>query len=61
MPPTAVLGGLLVIVSFAMSHAVVGIPRTEWTEPVLLWIAIGMPTGSGKSPLFNSLWAKFFP
>ena len=40
-----------------MSHAVVGIPRTEWTEPVLLWIAIGMPTGSGKSPLFKYLLA----
>ena len=28
---------------------------TEWVEPVLLWVSIGMPTGSGKSPLFKYL------
>ena len=55
MPPTAVLGGLLIVVAFAMSHACVSIPGTEWVEPVLLWISIGMPTGSGKSPLFKYL------
>ena len=55
MPPTAVLGGLLIIISFAMSHACVTVPGTEWVEPILLWISIGMPTGSGKSPLFKYL------
>ena len=57
MPPTAVLGGLLIIISFAMSHACVSISGTEWIKPVLLWISIGMPTGSGKSPLFKYLLA----
>ena len=55
MPPTAVLGGLLIVVAFAMSHACVSVPGTEWVEPVLLWVSIGMPTGSVKSPLFKYL------
>lgn len=37
MPPTAVLGGLLII-SFAMSHACITVPGTEWVEPILLWV-----------------------
>ena len=57
MPPTAVLGGLLIIISFAMSHACVSMSGTEWIEPVLLWISIGMPTGIGISPLFKYLLA----
>ncbi len=55
MPPTAVLGGLLIDVAFAVSHATVNVPGTEWAEPVVLWMSIGMPTGSGKSPLFKYL------
>ena len=43
------------MVAFAMSHACVSVPGTEWVEPVLLWVSIGMPTGSGKSPLFKYL------
>lgn len=38
-----------------MSHAVVQVEGTEWVEPVLLWIAICMPTGSGKSALCKFL------
>ena len=55
MPPTAVLCGLLVVTAFCLSHASVSVPGTEWTEPILLWISIGMPTGSGKSPLYKFL------
>ena len=55
MPPTAVLGGLVIIISFALSHASVSVPGTQWIEPVIVWISIGMPTGSGKSPLFKYL------
>lgn len=38
-----------------MSHSVVKVPGTVWVEPVILWIAISMPTGSGKTPLFAFL------
>ena len=55
MPPTAVLTGLLIVAAFCISHASVSIPHTEWTEPILLWVSIGMPTGSGKSPLYKFL------
>ena len=55
MPPLAVLAGLLLIVGFAMSHSVVEIEGTGWVEPVLLWISICMPTGSGKSSLCKYL------
>ena len=55
MPPTAVLSGLLVVTAFCLSHASISVPGTEWVEPVLLWISIGMPTGSGKSPLYKFL------
>ena len=43
------------MVAFSMSHACVSVPGTEWVEPVLFWVSIGMPTGSGKSPLFKYL------
>ena len=59
MPPVAVLAGLLMIISFSMSHSCVVVEGTDWLvvegtdwlEPVMLWIAICMPTGSGKSSL----------
>ena len=38
-----------------MSHSVVQVEGTECVEPVLLWIAICMPTGSGKSALCKFL------
>ena len=55
MPPVAVLAGIISVVSFFWSHSVVEVNNTDWVEPVLLWISIGMPTGSGKSPLFKYL------
>ena len=51
MPATAVLAGILLIVSFAMSHSVVEVENTDWVEPILLWISVCMPTGSRKSSL----------
>ena len=53
MPPTAALSGLASIMSFMLSHSNVVVDGTEWSEPVIVWITIGMPTGSGKSSLFN--------
>ena len=53
MPPTAVSTGLMVIVSFMLAHSHVNVEGTQWMEPVVLWVTIGMPTGSGKSSLFN--------
>ena len=55
MPPTAVLSGILIVAAFCLSHASVSVPQTEWVEPILLWVSIGMPTGSGKSPLYKFL------
>lgn len=55
MPPDAIVSGLLLLISFFMSHSVVKVPGTVWVEPVILWIAIAMPTGSGKTPLFAFL------
>ena len=55
MPAVAVLAGLLLIISYSMSHSVVTVDGTDWIEPVLLWISICMPTGSGKSSLCKYL------
>ena len=55
LPPIAVLAGLILVVSFSMSHSVVAVEGTDWIEPVILWISICMPTGSGKSSLCKYL------
>ena len=55
MPATAVLFGLVASVSYTMSHSVVEVESTDWIEPVILWICICMPTGSGKSSLCKYL------
>ncbi len=55
MPPVAVLAGLLMTISSNMSHSCVAIEGTDWIEPVILWIAVCMPTGSGKSGLCKFL------
>ena len=55
MPPTAVLAGLVFITSYSMSHSVVEVEGTDWLEPVLVWMSICMPTGSGKSALCKYL------
>lgn len=55
MAPSAVLAGLLLIVSFSLSHSVVAVEDTDWVEPVILWLSICMPTGMGKSSLCKYL------
>ena len=55
MAPSAVLTGLLLIVSFAMSHSVVHVEKTDWKELVLNWISIAMRTGMRKSTLCKYL------
>jgi len=55
IPPTAVLGGLVIITSYMASPAVVMVPGTNWSEPALVWLCINMPTGSTKSALYQYL------
>jgi hypothetical protein len=55
VPPTAVLCGIMSLVSYCISHCVIEVPATEWVEPSLLWLCVCMPTGSGKTPLFGFL------
>lgn len=52
LPPLAVLSGYIVVGSYILSPSVVMIDDTDWNEPVLVWLTICMPTGSGKSSLF---------
>lgn len=33
------------------------IPGTDWTEPILVWLTVVMPTGSGKSTVFRHLYS----
>ena len=40
-----------------LSPSVVKVPGTDWTEPVLAWLTVSMPTGSGKSTLFQHLYS----
>ena len=56
LPATAVLSGYLILGSFILSPASVKVPGTNWEEPVILWLTVSMPTGSGKSTLFRHLY-----
>lgn len=55
VPATSVLSGLMILMSYFVSHGVVNPIRTDWFEPVLVWVVIVMPTGAGKSTLFKFL------
>ena len=55
MPPTAILGGLLILTSFVISPAVINVPKTDWIEPTLIWLTINMPTGSRKTTVYQLL------
>ena len=55
MPLDAVLAGLLMIIGFVASHSDIEVEGIDWVEPVLVWVAICMPTGSGKSTLCKFL------
>lgn len=41
--------------SFVLSPATVEVPGPDWAEPVLVWLTVSMPTGSGKTTLFRHL------
>ena len=58
VPATAVLFGLVTVVCFMLSHSDVTCVGTRWSEPVIVWVAVAMPTGSGKSTLFKFLLQK---
>lgn len=49
------MAGYLLLGSYVLSPASVVVPNTNWEEPLLLWLTICMPTGSGKSTLFRHL------
>ena len=55
VPPTAVLGGLLILTSFVLSPSVIKVPGTDWVEPTLIWLTINMPTGSRKTTVYQFL------
>ncbi|XP_065899115.1 uncharacterized protein [Dysidea avara] len=55
VPPAAVLCGYMQLCSHLLSPAVIKIPKKDWVEPILLWMTIVMPTGSGKSTLYRHL------
>ena len=46
----------MILGSYVLSPAVVEVPGTDWTERILLWLTLTMPTGSGKSTLFHHLY-----
>lgn len=53
--PTAVLCGYMQVCGFLLSPSIVKVFGKDWAEPVLVWLTISMPTGSGKSTLFHHL------
>lgn len=55
VPQSAILGGLLILTSFAISPSVVTVPGTDWTETTLIWLTISMPTGSRKTTVYQFL------
>ena len=55
VPATAVLAGIVLVVSYSMSHSVVQVEGSDWAEPVIVWMAICMQTGTGKSSLYKFL------
>ena len=58
VPPAAILGGLLILTSFIISHSVISVPGTDWIEPALIWLIICMPTGSHKTTIYQFLRKK---
>ena len=51
----AVLAGLIMIISFAISDSDVQVEGLHWVEPVLVFVAVCMPTGSA-----SLLYVNFF-
>nr|XP_006820967.1 PREDICTED: uncharacterized protein LOC102810106 [Saccoglossus kowalevskii] len=54
-PPIAILECALAILSYCMQPTDVHIPNSYWTEPVVIWSFLGMPTGSSKSSIYKYL------
>ena len=52
IPASAVLCSYVTLENFILPISVIEIPKTDWTEPVLVWLTIYMPTGSRKSTVF---------
>ena len=48
------LCGYILLTGFIISPSV-EIVDTDWVEPVIIWLTVCMPTGSGKSTLFRHL------
>ena len=55
LTPTAVLCGYIILGGFLLPP-VVKVLNTNWEEPVLVWLTVAMPTGSGKSTLFRHIY-----
>lgn len=55
MPPDAIITGLLLLVSFFMSHCAVEVPDTMWIEPAILWITITSQCQQAAEKLHYSL------
>lgn len=55
MVPSAVICGLILLVSFFISHSETCVKNTSWVEPAIVWLTVGMPTGTGKSSIFKYL------
>ena len=57
---TTVLLGILTMISFCMGHTSTSV-NDFWTEPIILWIAIVLPTGknSGLSFMAHQRYHKF--
>ncbi len=49
------LFGLVSLVCFVLAHSDVTCSGTRWTEPVIVWLTVAMPTGSVKSTLYKFL------
>ena len=45
------LASLVGLTGFLVSPSTVQVDGTDWSETVLIWECVCMPTGSGKSPL----------
>ena len=55
VPPSAIMGGLLILTSYVISPTVIQVPGTDWVEPALIWLTISMPTGSRKTTVYQFL------
>ena len=43
------------LVSSFISHSETHVENTAWVEPDIVWLTVGMPTGSWKSSVFKYL------